>query len=121
MHGAFTLAAMGLVAAAQPAPEMFSGNHWYRVCLGMDQDIPGDTGRMYCHGFVGGVDATNATLPQPYFCGQAGTNLAQLTRIAVKYLLDHPAELHQDFGTLVLRSLVDAFPCQDSDPHLPRP
>jgi hypothetical protein len=46
------------------------------------------------------------------YCIRADADNDQLIRIAVKYLNDNPAKLHNPAGTLVLSAMIDAFPCK---------
>jgi hypothetical protein len=115
------IAASAPTIATETTDPLLTGNHWHRVCLGTEEGFPGVIGIAACSSFVSGIDAANALLPKPFYCSPAGVMNVQLMRIAVKYLSDHPAELHEDFGKLVIRSLVDAYPCQDPAASLPRP
>ena len=42
-----------------------------------------------------------------------GIDIGQATRIVVKWLREHPQELHKPAGALVLAALQPVFPCKD--------
>lgn len=48
------------------------------------------------------------------FCVPKDVPVSQLVRVVVKYLEEHPAQLHNPAHGLVYASLKDAFPCTDS-------
>jgi hypothetical protein len=60
----------------------------------------------YCTGLVNGV--TNAS---PRVCPDEAVTTGQTLRVVVKYLEDHPEELHLDNAVLVEKALAKAFPC----------
>jgi hypothetical protein len=72
---------------------------------------------LHCHAFIDGVTATlyiwKAAMQKDKapVCIPQGVTSEQTDRIVVKYLKDHPEELHQPFGILVFNSLSAAFPC----------
>ena len=45
------------------------------------------------------------------FCQPDGTTTGQAARIVVKYLRDHPEELHKHDSVLAFTALKAAFPC----------
>ena len=45
------------------------------------------------------------------FCPPDGTTNGQAVRIVVKYLRDHPEELHKHDSVLAFTALKAAFPC----------
>ncbi|WP_425563060.1 Rap1a/Tai family immunity protein [Luteimonas vadosa] len=71
-----------------------------------------------CMSFVSGVSQTSTLyeasgkMSKPSVCGpDQGITTSQAVRIAVKYLKEHPQDLHQKASMLVMYSLMDAFPC----------
>lgn len=60
----------------------------------------------YCSGLVAGVSSAS-----PRVCPDAGVTIGQQIRVVLKYLQDHPEELHLDDAVLVDRALTKAFPC----------
>jgi len=69
----------------------------------------------YCNGLLRGVkdthDMVSSELKSRYFCIPNEVKLPQLVRIVVKYLEEHPEELHVFDSGLVLKSYVVNFPC----------
>lgn len=62
----------------------------------------------YCDGLVYGI--SNAS---PRVCPDKEVTNGQSVRVVLKYLQDHPEELHLDNAVLVERALALAFPCGD--------
>ena len=60
----------------------------------------------YCTGLVYGI--SNAS---PHVCPDEEVTTGQETRVVLKYLQDHPEELHLDNAVLVEKALEKAFPC----------
>ncbi len=46
------------------------------------------------------------------FCPPSSLNIPQSVRVVVKYLRDHPADLHYPASMLVYNALVEAYPCR---------
>lgn len=61
----------------------------------------------YCRGMVEGVSDTS-----PKICPGGNVTFGQEFRVVVKYLQDHPEELHLPNTALVEKALAKAFPCQ---------
>jgi hypothetical protein len=49
-------------------------------------------------------------------CLPERASIAQLARVTVKWLQDHPEKLHEAAGGLIYTALHDAFPCPAPDP-----
>jgi hypothetical protein len=72
----------------------------------------------YCTGFVHGITKTSTLyevsgrLTSPVVClPKSGVQNGQAARVLVKYLKEHPEDLHLDSGVLAVLALRDAFPC----------
>ena len=63
----------------------------------------------FCRGMIEGVSKAS-----PRVCLDDLT-YAQQARIVLKYLQDHPEEIHQRNAILVDKALSKAFPCHDND------
>lgn len=61
----------------------------------------------YCSGLVYGVSSAS-----PDICPSEGVTGGQQVRVVLKYLQDHPEELHLDDALLAERALAKAFPCK---------
>lgn len=116
-----------LLASAQETTEekrVSSAVHFLDVC---EKDIDHPECISYAMGFVDAVmfyevmhqvqkeaaaGQTAATRP---LHGQAiclsGKSYKQNLRVIVKYLRDHPADLHMPLGYLGAKALLEAFPC----------
>lgn len=92
------------------APNTHDGESLLRECQAADD--------AYCNGLISGIMDTHSILGQiedrlggtfiPYFCTQTGVPAAATV---VKYLKDHPSELHEPETMLVMMALASAFPC----------
>jgi len=60
----------------------------------------------FCVGIVNGVSSAS-----PHVCPDEEVTTGQEKRVVLKYLQDHPEELHLDNAVLVERALSRAFPC----------
>lgn len=110
-------------------PRGRTGNDLLRQCNEMMKILdnsnppPGvDAGEaMYCVGYVGGA-ADFATVGEVWnrvhdykdapFCVPVEAERGQLVRVVVRYMNDHPEELHKDKVVLVMGAFSAAFPCK---------
>jgi len=46
------------------------------------------------------------------YCEPKEASGDQLIEMTKKYLVDHPSELHNTASSLILKMLIEAFPCQ---------
>jgi len=60
----------------------------------------------YCSGLVFGVSSAS-----PHVCPDERVTSGQQIRVVLKYLQEHPGELHLDDAMLVEKALAKAFPC----------
>jgi len=67
----------------------------------------------WCLGFITGMTTMGLSTPDSPFhiCSPKDFTLGQGARIIVKYLKDHPAELHYQDALLAMWALQEAFPC----------
>ena len=63
----------------------------------------------FCRGLIEGVSKMS-----PRVC-MVDVTSAQEVRIVLKYLQDHPEQIHQRNAVLVDKALSQAFPCDDND------
>lgn len=97
-------------AQAAFASDMANGNDWVGQCK------PGALNYQGCVFLIGGfveglVVQETIDNAKPSVCFPAESTAAQGAAIFEKYMEDHPERLHQAFGTLIHRSLANAFPC----------
>ena len=64
-----------------------------------------------CWGLVRGVTETARRVPGA-LCAPDTVSFGHAIGVVVRYLNDHPGDLHQRDTTLILRALQDAFPCR---------
>ncbi len=75
----------------------------------------------YCFGFIESFVATSVfstvSMQPLYICFPFKEKFAtkQLVRILVKYMKDHPEQLHESAVGLVARAFNEAFPCNDEN------
>ena len=78
---------------------------------------------VHCIGYLSGMrdtldvwnranDAYNKGLA-PFACVPTEATAQELAIVVVKYLNDHPSELHEPYYSLVYRSLRSAYPCKN--------
>ncbi len=78
---------------------------------------------MWCMGWIEGVLDMNrlselmvetgvSKKGDPYFCAPDGIQVGQAVRVVVKYLQDHPEQLHARGIVLAVAALQKAFPCK---------
>ena len=94
-------------------PDYFSGEALLKAC---EKPDPGD---FFCLGFVTGThDAVfedmkeGASFHGYRFCTYKGISNHQLERVVIKYLNDHPENLHFAASSQVFAALAKAFPCE---------
>jgi len=75
----------------------------------------GSTKYAYCMGYVfGTLDSFRGlgkTSQLKFFCEPKGVTGEQILLMTVKYLGQHPEDLHYGASSLVLNMMVSAFPC----------
>lgn len=69
-----------------------------------------------CFGFILGTHsgyfiARTGSQQKLVFCIPSGVTNLQTVKIVVKYLNNHPEELHQSADVLVIEAMTAAFPC----------
>ena len=64
-----------------------------------------------CWGLVRGVTETARRVPGA-LCAPDTVSFGHAIRVVVRYLNDHPEDLHQRDTALILRALQDAFSCR---------
>jgi len=104
-------------SGGNPSPEEdYAGGNWLLVsCQATlkQSDDPSSHPNLYeayrdgfCRGIVEGV--SNAS---PKVCPPENSTYGQQVRVVVKYMQDHPEELHMRNTTLLEKALAKAFPC----------
>ena len=70
----------------------------------------------YCLGYLSGLVVSNQLFKEvgrgaPFFCPPEWVNPSQARLVFLKYMNDHPEKLQEDAGSMVMVSLMVAFPC----------
>jgi hypothetical protein len=67
-----------------------------------------------CVAYISGViDGYQEAEPKYPLCYPAQVTVGQMADVVMKFLRDHPEELHKPAGFLVLRAIGVAFPCKN--------
>lgn len=117
------VAVAGALASWQAMAQGGDGNELIQRCTEVVRTLDGTKTRDlysagHCLGLVSGVMDTltivNSSLPRhEQVCyPPQGIQYGQAVRIVVKYLNDHPTELHRDAASLTVAALRVAYPCE---------
>ena len=118
-----------LTAAAVSAKSsnyVFTGNDMYESCShalrGLDKTGEYDDHRFgVCAGYISGIVdfhtvlTTVELLPDDLFCLPEGITTAQVIRDVTRYLENNPGKRHELAAYLVIRALLEAYPCQEEE------
>jgi hypothetical protein len=111
---------MPLACSGEGAQNSFELLHSCRMSIRiMDGDLPDKTEdylkATWCAGYMAGIQNMNVAygseIERKFFCVPEAGGTEQMTRVVVKYLENHPEELHYPAILSVLGALVPAFPC----------
>jgi hypothetical protein len=61
------------------------------------------------------IDWFNTTGLDSQVCVPGSVSIGKLREIVVKYLEEHPEELHKGAAGIVLNALYNAFPCEEQE------
>jgi hypothetical protein len=64
-----------------------------------------------CAGYMWAIMDFNPAIK--WYCAPEGVTLGQLIKVFLKYMDEHPEQLHEDASLMLLRSLRKAFPCKE--------
>ena len=109
----FALLFTGRTNGQTPQVPSYTGEQLLHDCTEND-DSPEQT--WHCIGFIEGVWAgatwiTYADKPKkPRFVLPEGSRLGDVTEVVIKFLKEHPKDLHFDAGVLVISALENGFP-----------
>lgn len=116
--------AAALAATPAETPTMRDGNWLLQTCVhavkGMDDELVDVKKFRHCIGYIEGVRDMHAvcslwedtTSKGLLWCGTQEMQHIQLIRVAVKYLQDHPEQLHKPAAWLMVLAFREAFPCE---------
>lgn len=114
------VALVGMLASTTAVAD---GNLLLQQCLGTIKAIDGvDTTATFANGVcLGRIDSVRSTMAYykdelPNYLKmclpETGISNGQAVRIVVKYLKDHPAELHNEETLLTILAFTTAYPCK---------
>jgi hypothetical protein len=78
--------------------------------------LPNRTDVHKCWGYMGAVQDLSGFVDETGqrvlgFCPDPKTKLTQYIRVSTNYARTHPQELHEKASVLILRAMLQAFPC----------
>jgi hypothetical protein len=119
LAAALALSLQTLGAAAFAEEDKSSGNYWHRVCT--SEGLGHALCLAYLEGFNNGLNFWNAFGASPLYClpksvtmGESSVTMDQIRKVVIRFLDQHPHELHNYFPILVTRALRESFPCPDA-------
>ena len=123
MRCIFPLVFALVVALHSNAVVAFDGNKLLQDCGDFERSVDGGNstsnamGIGFCLGLMHGITHSNALYQvmapgKELLClPKSGVNNGQAARVVLRYLRDHPEQLHENDFILAMRALRDAFPC----------
>ena len=120
-----------IFVAIRPAqaqlPSFRTANDLVRLCQDkkVDElmDPPTALAFGFCRGLFGGLVAASIAstilakpynLGKPLFCAPTGVTSDQARKIFLKWMDEHPEDLHEDATPHAVISLMKAFPCEEA-------
>jgi hypothetical protein len=107
-----------LIGANTKAEETsIDGKELLQDCAAVSPGNPfGIFGPEWCYGYLMGVnDMRMLSQTSPHliaYCIPKGVRMGQVKSVVMKYLQEHPKELHSPSVALVNKALEEAFPCK---------
>lgn len=112
------IALLTLFAGSATGQEVKRGDELLWKCNGTaSSEAAVLAGYAYCYGYVDGfIDSYRASTfyyqqPDAFCLPARGISIDQATRVIVRYLEEHPKELHESARSSVFRAMRTAFPC----------
>ncbi len=113
-----TLIAFASQADAQPTTADTSANAVYSGCKAFAQGQPTTNAQLamlgnFCSGVLHGLAGVSqyVTPPEWHSCTPPNSDAAQLARVVIRFLDEHPERMHEDFRRLALEAFHQAWPC----------
>ena len=111
VFAAFLMSMSTLHSYAQSSSDQATAELLVRQC----ELVGTESNPVWCFGFLTGIrfgiEATDARSGQPEICFPRSTSTDQLRKIFLKYMEDHPANLHYGPGYMAYLAFLGAFPC----------
>jgi hypothetical protein len=124
----FLLLTIFIIAMRADVDPGRTGSAFFRDCLEAEKLLDGaakldDATAMSCVGYISGMadalmqwqisDSVRGLKVRKHACIPNDTvERGQLVRVVMKYMRDHPAELHHDRADIVVDAFRNAFPCK---------
>jgi hypothetical protein len=110
-------------------PRLQTANDFVQICRDTTSDeISKNLGKGItyglCQGFFNGLVVSSGfaaamkdkyDLGRPLFCVPNGVTNDQARKVFLKFMEDHPEQLHENGANLAVISLMKAFPCSNSN------
>lgn len=97
---------------------LFAQKTWsytgYKFFQGLSKVDPKTPNYFYAFGYMEGIISSYSVLEPKFFCFPKKTPLirGQIQLIILKWLKEHPDELHGSAHILIVKALMSAFPCK---------
>lgn len=114
---------LGAIVVSSPAiaqSDILTGNGLFRGCsaaLQMPDRLSQDD-QVYGGACVGAVATIHLLTmgkglpPRLMSCPPTGTTREQMMRVTVRFMTEHPEEMHQTFPLIIIKAFQRAFPCR---------
>ena len=98
-----------------------TGNELMENCKGFDTSKPSLKSGL-CGGYIVGVEAGYSAAVErfhgkPTYCVPVHVTNAQIIKVALKYMHEHPERLHFGPESLIITTMDIGFPCSDTSPQ----
>jgi hypothetical protein len=103
------IATFACAPAALADVSPLAGSRLIESCRAFSASQTAEYGQGVCMGIIAAVWRQNAGR---LICSADGVTNGQMVRVVVKYMDDHPAELHLRLDDLALSGMARAFPCK---------
>jgi len=99
-----------ILYAPTASSEFYNGMTFYEMCKSEYSDDNRE-----CLGYISGVDSgiNRSGLAGSLYC-LTNQSQGQLRLVYMRYAENHPDQLHEGASSIVILSLIAAFPCGDS-------
>jgi hypothetical protein len=108
---------MCIACRAQTIPQLESdtGSFMLKHCKGyLAEALYSDPNGAKCFGALSALGyVSQALIPRLRSCPPSAATKEQLGRVVIKFLEDHPEDLHLDFRFLALAAMKKVWPCSD--------
>ena|SRR5437870_246669 len=119
----FALCTFTLSLHAQSKPPVHSANELVTECtiaVALNTATSANDGPRwfqggFCFGFITGFADANSLLASSLFCPPPGVTVGQMAKVFLKYMDEHPEDLHRYASPMLATALRKAFSCPGSE------